>query len=249
MFRQAQWRWWLGAPALVLVLMLWCQLHGLALGASAVSLGISFPWAVKISLGWIIAGTVLLRFGAVVLNSAPAGRRPWTARSVLTVALILITLASEHWLLPADKTPAHWLYERLPVHMTFAVLMLGAWLWSQPRRAPEGLPAPAAQPAPAEPTMLDVLTGTGRTQVRLDEVECLEADRNYINVHTGQRSYLMRQTLASFEKSLCPTQFQRIHRSTIVNRSKIRERRRGGVLVLSSGRTVRISRAFTDRIH
>lgn len=247
MFTMRQWRWWLAAPTLVLVLMVWCQLHGLALGASAISFGISFPWAVKISLGWIVAGTLLLRFGQPVLNVPAARRHLWSARSMTVAALLLVTLAFEYGLLPPDESISHWLYERLPVHMTFGILLLGACLSSQARREP--VVAATVVAVPPTPTMLDVLTGTGRTRVRLDEVECLEADRNYINVHTEGRSYLLRQTLASFEKSLGPSQFQRIHRSTIVNRAKIRERRSGGVLVLSSGRTVRISRAFADRVH
>jgi DNA-binding LytR/AlgR family response regulator len=243
---QPQWRWWLSAPLLVLVLMAWCQLHGLALGEHAVSLDISFPWAVKISVGWILAGALLLRFGPALL--ARSARR-WQPRAVLFAAIVTITLASEYWLLPSDKLFTHWSYERGPVHATFAILMLGAWLLSQARRPQDARPVSLPAPAPSAPAMLEVLTGTGRTQVRLDEIECLEADRNYINVHTGQRSYLLRQTLASFEKSVAASEFQRIHRSIIVNRSKIRERRRGGVLVLSSGRTVRISRAFADRLH
>lgn len=255
LIRQPQWRWWMAAPVLVVALMFWCQMHGLALGRNAVSLGNSFPWAVKVCAGWIIAGALLLRFGTPVLGPWHSRRRDWAARTLALAVVIVITLGSEYLLLPSDMLPAHWLYERLPVHATFGALMLVAWMLSQPRRASDGQriaePGPCRAPAPEQPvpTMLDVLTGTGRTQVRLDEVECLEADRNYINVHTGQRSYLLRQTLASFEKSLAPANFQRIHRSVIVNRAKIRERRRGGVLVLSSGRTVRISRAFANRIH
>ena len=89
------------------------------------------------------------------------------------------------------------------------------------------------------------MTGTGRTRIRLQDIECLEADRNYVNVHTPQRSYLLRQTLSSLENSLQPGNFLRVHRSIIVNRAMIRERRRGGVLVLCSGRTVRVSRSFS----
>jgi DNA-binding LytR/AlgR family response regulator len=92
------------------------------------------------------------------------------------------------------------------------------------------------------------MTGTGRTRVRIEDIESLEADRNYVSVHTPQRSYLVRQTLGSLEASLRSETFLRIHRSTIVNRNRIRERRPGGVLVLQSGRTVRVSRAFSDRV-
>ena len=97
--------------------------------------------------------------------------------------------------------------------------------------------------------MLDVMTGIGRTRVRVAEIECLEADRNYVSVHTPQRSYLVRQTLGSLEAALRSGTFLRIHRSSIVNRAMIRERRPGGVLVLHSGRTVRVSRAFSNRLN
>jgi DNA-binding LytR/AlgR family response regulator len=93
------------------------------------------------------------------------------------------------------------------------------------------------------------MTGTGRTSVRVDDIECLEADRNYVNVHTPDRSYLLRQTLTSLEKSLQPRDFLRVHRSIIVNRAMIRERRGGGVLVLRSGRVVRMSRAFARQMN
>jgi DNA-binding LytR/AlgR family response regulator len=91
------------------------------------------------------------------------------------------------------------------------------------------------------------MTGTGRTRIRLQDIECLEADRNYINVYTPQRSYLLRRTLNSMEKSLPAGDFLRVHRSIIVNRAMIRERRHGGVLVLCSGRAVRVSRGFAHQ--
>jgi hypothetical protein len=248
-----QWRWWMAAPLLVVVLTFWCQLHGLSLGHGPVSFGISAPWALEISAGWILAGALLARWGGPLSSRPFAQRRPWMARALLVAGIVTLTLVCEAWLLRDGKLLSLWLYERVPVHLTFAMLMLGGhrlWQHRQVQAAPVAVPVPVVvQVPPAAPTMLEVLTGTGRTRVRLDEVECLEADRNYINVHTGERSYLLRQTLASVEKSLCSADFQRIHRSTIVNRAKIRERRRGGVLVLCSGRTVRISRAFADRVH
>jgi DNA-binding LytR/AlgR family response regulator len=85
---------------------------------------------------------------------------------------------------------------------------------------------------------------TPKPRMRSEDIECLEADRNYVSVHTPQRTYLLRRTLASLEQSLQPGTFLRVHRSIIVNRAMIRERRAGGLLVLSSGRTVRVSRGF-----
>lgn len=232
----APWRWWMLAPVLVFVLMFWCQLHGLITGRSLVSFGVSAHWALKASLGWIIAAALLARFGAALMATRLARRHPWAAGASMSACVAVITLATELWLHSPATDTGLWLYGRLPPHFFFSALLVGGFLWLRSRR-----PARAESSAA---TMVEVMTGTGRTQIRLQDIECLEAERNYINVHTPQRSYLLRQTLSSLEKSLQARDFLRIHRSTIVNRAMIRERRQGGVLVLSSGRTVRVSRGF-----
>jgi hypothetical protein len=245
--KRAQWvGWWLAAAAaLVLVLMFWCQLHGSVLGQGLVDLGVSLPWAVKSAFGWVLAGLLLVHGGEKLLGSGWALRHPWAARIALGAAMPVVTMGNEVLQLAGNNAVGLWLYERLPLHLTFGALLFTGYLWIRARHATSATSAEAE----AAPAMVEVMTGTGRTRVALVDIECLEADRNYINVHTPERSYLLRQTLASLEKSLHPEQFLRVHRSTIVNRCKIRERRRGGVLVLAPGRTVRVSRAFAGRLN
>lgn len=233
--------WLLAALALVLVRAFWCQLHGAATDGTAVGFDVAAPWGLKAAAGWLLAAALLARFGGRLLKSGFAKRNAGVARALLLVALVVITLGSETWLLAKDQVLGLWIYERLPPHLTFAGLLLGGYLLSRAHR--REIPAAAVTPA-----LVEVMTGTGRAQVRIDDIECLEADRNYVSVHTRERSYLLRQTLASLEKSLRADDFLRVHRSTIVNRALIRERRPGGVLVMRSGRTVRVSRAFADRV-
>ena len=238
-WKMSRWKtglWWLAAPALILARVFWCELHGAATGLGTVGLEVSMPWALKASAGWILAGALLGLYGARLFPH-------WDTRHVLILVMgvLTITLGSETWLLAGDTPLSLWLYERLPPHATFAAVLVGGYLFIRRKRT--------TNPVATPPSMLDVMTGTGHTQVRVDEIECLEADRNYVNVHTPERSYLLRQTLASLEASLSSETFRRIHRSTIVNRAMIRERRRGGVLVLRSGRIVRISRAFADQVN
>ena len=234
-------RWAMAAGALVLVRIFWCELHGFASGTDVVGLDVSMPWALKASAGWMLAGALLGLYGARLLDSPFGTRHPFALRTSLVAGILLITLGSETWLLLGDTPLSLWMYERAPAHATFAVLLVSCYLFIRRK--------PTTNPASNEPSMLDVMTGTGRTRVRIEDIECLEADRNYVSVHTPQRSYLVRQTLGSLEASLRAETFLRIHRSTIVNRNRIRERRPGGVLVLQSGRTVRVSRAFSDRVN
>jgi len=55
-----------------------------------------------------------------------------------------------------------------------------------------------------------------------EEIDWIEAASNYVEIHTGSQSYLVRYTMNELEKRLRPTQFLRIHRSYIVNVGKIR---------------------------
>ncbi|HVF48499.1 MAG TPA: LytTR family DNA-binding domain-containing protein [Pyrinomonadaceae bacterium] len=57
----------------------------------------------------------------------------------------------------------------------------------------------------------------------VEEVDWIEAEGNYVNVHTAKKSYLLRETISSLEAQLDPKKFIRVHRSTIVQISRIQE--------------------------
>jgi two-component system, LytTR family, response regulator len=87
--------------------------------------------------------------------------------------------------------------------------------------------------------------------VALAEVDRVEAEGDYVSVFAGPKSYLLRETMAAIEARLGPG-FARIHRSSIVNVSKILELRPqpGGELgvVLQGGAELRASRGYADRL-
>lgn len=56
-----------------------------------------------------------------------------------------------------------------------------------------------------------------------DEIDWVEAEGNYINVHTSKKSHLLRDTISGLEAQLDPRKFVRIHRSAIVNIGRIKE--------------------------
>jgi two-component system LytT family response regulator len=57
--------------------------------------------------------------------------------------------------------------------------------------------------------------------VRTEDVDWIEAERNYIRLHAGGRAYLLRENLSHIAAALDPAAFCRIHRSTIVNIDRI----------------------------
>jgi two-component system LytT family response regulator len=69
-----------------------------------------------------------------------------------------------------------------------------------------------------------VLRSGGRLSfLKTDEVDWIEGEGNYLRVHAGKQSYLLRETLSDIEARLDPARFVRIHKSTIVNTDRIRE--------------------------
>jgi two-component system LytT family response regulator len=53
--------------------------------------------------------------------------------------------------------------------------------------------------------------------VAADDVEWADAQGNYVRLHAGGKSHMLRRSFSDFEASLDPRKFVRIHRSTIVN--------------------------------
>lgn len=80
------------------------------------------------------------------------------------------------------------------------------------------------------------------------DIERIEADRDYMRLHTAGRSYLLHQTISTLEQRLDPEQFQRIHRSHIVRRDLITGLRHegGGVwhALLGEDLSMRIGRKY-----
>ena len=89
--------------------------------------------------------------------------------------------------------------------------------------------------------------------VKIVEVDWIEAAGNYLNLHVGKQSYLLRGRISEFEKNLSPEAFFRVHRSTIVNLDRIKEFQplfKGeGLIVLKDGTELCVSRSCSKKLH
>jgi two-component system, LytTR family, response regulator len=54
-------------------------------------------------------------------------------------------------------------------------------------------------------------------------IEWVEAQGDYVKLHIGKESHMLRETMSAASERLDPTRFVRIHRSRIVNLDYIRE--------------------------
>jgi two-component system LytT family response regulator len=82
--------------------------------------------------------------------------------------------------------------------------------------------------------------------VAVEDIDWIEAADYYVKVHAGGKAWLVHTTLSSLEDRLDPDRFFRLHRSAIVNLSRIRDMRPtfGGehVVTLRDGTPLRLPR-------
>jgi len=102
----------------------------------------------------------------------------------------------------------------------------------------------------ARPDRLIVQTGSGETVIRQDEIEYLESARNYVVVGTGQKEYLIRETLTNLEMIINAERIIRTHRSYLVNLDFVEELRTTGSggrqIRMRSGKQVPLSRSYRE---
>ena len=99
---------------------------------------------------------------------------------------------------------------------------------------------------------LVVKTGGRIVFLKVEEIDWIEAAGNYLTLHVGTASHLIRETMNDLESRLDPAQFLRIHRSTIVNIDRIREMQplfHGDfTVILMNGTRLMLSRNYKSRL-
>jgi two-component system LytT family response regulator len=98
-----------------------------------------------------------------------------------------------------------------------------------------------------------VIRADGRTVLlKVADVEWIEAADYYARIHSGGKSYLLRETMNELEAKLDPEVFFRVHRSAIVNLEKVKEiqpyTRGEHVVIMSGGAKVRLSRGRREKL-
>ena len=86
--------------------------------------------------------------------------------------------------------------------------------------------AGTAEQAPAHLEEFWVSEARGLVRLAAGDVDRITAERDYMRLHAGKRSWLINHTIAKLEEELDPARFVRIHRSAIVRRDFVSGLRR-----------------------
>jgi two-component system LytT family response regulator len=92
----------------------------------------------------------------------------------------------------------------------------------------------------------------GLVRVPVDAIDCVSSEDEYVAIHTGDRSHLMRSSIRQFESRVGPDLFVRVHRRWLVRRRAIAElhtsRLGRAEIVLRSGRRVPAGRVYLKQL-
>ncbi len=110
----------------------------------------------------------------------------------------------------------------------------------------------AAARGPERPQRIVVRDGPKVHIIPIDKLDYVEAQDDYVALHSGGKSYLKQQPIAAVEAVLDPARFVRIHRSAIVNLERVARiepyAKESRVAILSDGTRLPVSRSGYARL-
>ncbi|MDE2460894.1 MAG: response regulator [Gammaproteobacteria bacterium] len=182
--------------------------------------------------------------GLALLEKIPAERRPAvvfvTAFDEFAVPAFAAH-AVDFLLKPFDRERLTQVLKRVRTHLV------------ERRRQPEAAAVPLAEGAQVPAYLCRIaVKSVGRTVfVNAANIDWLETAGNYVCLHVGKDTHVVRETMNQLETQLDPAKFVRIHRSTMVRIETIREIQPlfngDRVVILQDGAKLTMSRSYREK--
>ena len=107
-------------------------------------------------------------------------------------------------------------------------------------------------PSQQWPEKLVIKDGSEIHLIKVSDIHWVDAAGDYMCVHAGGETHIMRITMKQLEAMLNPVRFLRIHRSTIVNNDYVNGAQTLGngeyMLSLDGGAQLKVSRGYRDKV-
>ena len=109
------------------------------------------------------------------------------------------------------------------------------------------------RPEPKSPDRLPIKADGRVLFLKIDQIDWIEAADNYVHLHLGKDSHMIRETMSAIETRLPPNKFLRISRSVIVNIEHVKELQpmfHGEyTVILHNGTRLTLSRSHREKLH
>jgi DNA-binding LytR/AlgR family response regulator len=169
----------------------------------------------------------------------------WHAATISLLSLVLLTIANILARLFLEGPGIHHLPQEVAANFTLLLAGLAAIDFAVHFIIPK-------QSSPSYIRHITVKSKHGTFQLPLAQIERLEAQENYVALHTATEAHLVRMTLSSLVEHLDPSLFTRIHRGVVINKASIEKIKAIGSgklqLTLSSGAEAIASRAYSKAL-
>jgi two-component system LytT family response regulator len=223
----------------ILATCAYCLLHQAFVSAVTPNLGRTVGIALREWGAWALLAPWALR----VLR-APGSWRDTLLRCVL-LALAAASLPIAADLITHDRGLVASLALFWPRNIAMALGMLClARVFSRATRD--------ATPPADKPRTLLVLKGADQCLIQIDDIQCISAAGNYVDIRARDQRYLMRATMAEVAAMLPAEDFVRTHRSHVIRVNQIErirvERSGSGTVHLRGGGTVPISKGYRAQL-
>ena len=167
------------------------------------------------------------------------------SESPIDPAVVFVTAFDNFAVAAFDVAAIDYLMKPVELHrLERALERVGAHLASGRR--------PSARAATAHVEEFWVPDMSGLVRIAATDIERITAERDYMRLHVGARSWLIHRTIAKLEEDLDPELFIRVHRSVIVRRDAItglyRDDAGHWTARLRDGGEQRIGRSYIDNV-
>ena len=150
-----------------------------------------------------------------------------------------------------DRVRAQW-HQRQALAQREQLMGLLADLTGKGELDAEALDALASRRSRRFATMLPIRIGRDTLRLDVTTIDWIDAAGDYMCLHAGGATHVLRATMKELEAMLDPGVFQRVHRSTIVNLARVKSLRPHAngecFLKLASGQEIKLSRSFRDKV-
>jgi two-component system LytT family response regulator len=168
------------------------------------------------------------------------------------VAVVFTTAFDEHAVRAFEVHAVDYLLKPFSAERLAQALARVETRLGQPRAVPAPALAQAARGPESHLERLVIRDGAEISIVPASSIDYVRGQDDYVEVFHDARSSLTQQTLQSLEDNLDPRQFVRVHRSYLLNVSRVARIEPWGqgskMAVLKDGRSVPISRAGEARL-
>ncbi len=184
------------------------------------------------------------RSGLEVVRALPAASRP---------AIIFATAFDAHAVSAFDLHAVDYLLKPFDANRFEKALTRARLRLAEPERASR-LDAVIASldPVASSFSRIAVRVGDRLVLVTLDDLDWCEAADNYVRLHAKGKRMLIRETMQTLERRLDPRRFVRVHRSALVNLSRVVEVRPlfhgDQELLLTDGSRLTLSRTYRSAV-